>query len=51
MQKICKDEDFEKLAKTLKEERVIKKKIYKMIGGRKAVDVPKTWLPVYKPNR
>lgn len=44
------DEDFTKLAKDLEREESVIRKIYKMIGGRKAVDVPKTWLPVYKPT-
>ena len=44
------DEDFEKIAKDLDREESVIRKIYKMIGGRKAVDVPKTWLPVYKPT-
>lgn len=44
------DEDFEKLAKDLNKEESIIRKLYKYIGGRKSVDVPKTWLPVYKPT-
>ena len=44
------DEDFEKIAKDLDREESVIRKIYKYIGGRKAVDVPKTWLPVYKPT-
>ena len=44
------DEDFTKLAKDLEREESVIRKIYKLIGGRKAVDVPKTWLPVYKPT-
>lgn len=44
------DEDFEKLSKSLDKEESVIRKLYKYIGGRKAVDVPKTWLPVYKPT-
>lgn len=44
------DDDFAKLAKDLDKEESVIKKLYKMIGGRKSVDVPKTWLPVYKPT-
>lgn len=44
------DEDFEKLAKDLNKEESVIRKLYKLIGGRKSVDVPKTWLPVYKPT-
>lgn len=44
------DEDFEKLAKDLNKEESAIRKLYKLIGGRKSVDIPKTWLPVYKPT-
>jgi MoxR-like ATPase len=44
------DDDFAKVAKDLEREESIIRKLYKYIGGRKAVDVPKTWLPVYKPT-
>lgn len=44
------DEDFEKLAKDLNKEESAIRKLYKFIGGRKSVDIPKTWLPVYKPT-
>ena len=44
------DEDFEALSKKLDREESVIRKIYKMMGGRKSVDVPKTWLPVYKPT-
>ena len=44
------DEDFEKLSKDLNKEESVIRKLYKYIGGRKSVDVPKTWLPVYKPT-
>lgn len=44
------DEDFEALSKQLNKEESVIRKIYRMMGGRKSVDVPKTWLPVYKPT-
>jgi MoxR-like ATPase len=44
------DEDFETLSKKLDKDESVIRKIYKMMGGRKSVDVPKTWLPVYKPT-
>lgn len=44
------DEDFAKLAKDLDKEESVIRKLYKYIGGRKSVDIPKTWLPVYKPT-
>lgn len=44
------DEDFEALSKQLNREESVIRKLYKMMGGRKSVDVPKTWLPVYKPT-
>lgn len=44
------DDDFAKLAQDLNREESVIKKLYKMIGGRKSVDIPKTWLPVYKPT-
>lgn len=44
------DEDFEELAKKLKKEPSALSKLLKRVGMDKATDVPKTWLPVYKPT-
>ena len=43
------DEDFEELAKKLNKPESKLKKLLKAVGF-KATDVPKTWLPVYKPT-
>ena len=44
------DSDFEQLAKDLGREPSKIAKFLKRIGIDKAIDVPKTWLPVYKPT-
>lgn len=44
------DEDFDDLAKKLKKEPSVISKLLKSVGMGKATDVPKTWLPVYKPT-
>jgi hypothetical protein len=44
------DDDFESLAKKLNREPSAISKLLKKVGMDKATDVPKTWLPVYKPT-
>lgn len=44
------DTDFADLAKELKREPSALAKLLRKVGIDKAVDIPKTWLPVYKPT-
>ena len=44
------DADFEELAKKLGQSPSLISKLLKSVGMDKATDVPKTWLPVYKPT-
>lgn len=44
------DDDFKELSQKLEKEETVIKKLFRQIGGTKAIDVPKTWLPVYKPT-
>lgn len=44
------DDDFKELAKKLGREPSAISKLLKKVGIDKATDVPKTWLPVYKPT-
>lgn len=44
------DIDFDDLAKKLKKEPSALTKLLRKVGMDKATDVPKTWLPVYKPT-
>lgn len=44
------DDDFEALAKKLKKKPSLVAQLLKKVGMDKATDVPKTWLPVYKPT-
>lgn len=44
------DTDFEELGKELKREPSALAKLLRKVGIDKAVDIPKTWLPVYKPT-
>ena len=45
------DDDWDELAKELGREPSMIAKLMKRVGLDKAMDIPKTWLPVYKPTK